>query len=278
MRLRKWLGQHGYPLEMRAARAFRDAGWGEQGFPRTRPGASWEVDQSVYYKAASDKWREIDVVASIRAAYPGTTPWRAFEFVVLLECKSSEAKPWVVFTTEYSAGPSLFRYASQAANSIGAAFLNSIDSPFSDEYELLTVQKRTGYALVRAFENDNQDIAYNTTLSIIDATTHWSQFSSNRHTARCRVLWPLIVVSAPLFECYLDDSNREQLAARESMTLHLTSRSRDRPYDVVEIVRESALPAHIAKLSELHSMLWEGRQAEIESAFSAHFSDTAKEE
>lgn len=75
-----WLNKTGFPLEMEAASAFRDAGF--------------DVRQSATYAdPQSDKGREIDVLAMD----PDLIGIIDISFVV--ECKSS-TKPWVVFTSD----------------------------------------------------------------------------------------------------------------------------------------------------------------------------------
>jgi Holliday junction resolvase len=76
----KWLAAAGYPLEYDAARHLRGAGFiAEQGRHFVDP--------------TEGKSREVDVVA--RAAITGETA-----MVLVVECKVSTDKPWVVLTTE----------------------------------------------------------------------------------------------------------------------------------------------------------------------------------
>jgi hypothetical protein len=75
----KWLNETGFPLEMTAASAFRQAGF--------------EVQQSAtYVDLQSEKGREIDVLASD----PDLIGF--IDLSVVVECKSS-TKPWVVLTS-----------------------------------------------------------------------------------------------------------------------------------------------------------------------------------
>lgn len=85
-RIRKDLATKGYPLEMRAARAFERAGW------RAELGR-------LYTDHDSRKQRDIDVVASITVAHDRDSR-ATVEFVV--ECKQSREKPWVGFASEVS--------------------------------------------------------------------------------------------------------------------------------------------------------------------------------
>jgi hypothetical protein len=76
---RKWVLEQGYPLEMHAAKVFREVGF--------------EVQQAqLYSDSKSGKWREIDLVV-ISPDLMGVT-----RITFAVECKSS-SKPWILFTS-----------------------------------------------------------------------------------------------------------------------------------------------------------------------------------
>lgn len=267
-KIRTWLNKQGYPLEMRAARAFRGVSWqSEESIGGPTKDIRWEANQSVYYKSSEGKWRELDVEATIRQAYPGTKPWRAFDFIAVVECKSNTSKPWVVFSNEATAGPSIWGVESRAANSIGRLFLSEISFLADMEYEFFKVGEHTGYSVVCAFEENNQDQAYAAVSSIVDAAQHYCGFDGNEHTVRCRIVFPIILTQAPIFECYLDSHNIEHIEPRDSITLYSDARIPGRQYSVIEIVREQALLRYIEKLTELHKKLWIKEQDKIVESF-----------
>jgi len=88
VRLQEWLEKEGYPLEFRAAAAFRRAG-----FNVVR---GWYVDGE-----PGGKRREIDLLAMDRA------PGCQIGVDVVVECKWSGDKPWVVFSREDPLPPAL---------------------------------------------------------------------------------------------------------------------------------------------------------------------------
>jgi hypothetical protein len=85
-RVAEWLGETGYPLEMHVAQALRDAGF--------------VVRQSAYYDDGGT-FREVDVIAT--KLYH--TPQAQLKFVLVVECKTSRARPWVVFRGDPLASP-----------------------------------------------------------------------------------------------------------------------------------------------------------------------------
>ncbi len=105
-KLREWLNSEGYPLEFATANTFRRCGFA------TRQG-SYVRDQE------SENPREIDVTASIHAS-DGDSLIRIYH---VIECKWSQDKPWIVFTSDHGMGicrvrDSNGRFATRIGNSM----------------------------------------------------------------------------------------------------------------------------------------------------------------
>ena len=85
-KIKAWLDNEGYPLEMRVAKSFARAGFG--------------VIQSEYYAdPRTNTQREIDLYASLQKSV-GDAHWR---LAIFAECKAGTSKPWVVFVSEEKA-------------------------------------------------------------------------------------------------------------------------------------------------------------------------------
>jgi hypothetical protein len=82
-KVRDWLQSEGYPLEFRTAHAFRAEGF----YPR----------QGVYVRETkTSPPREIDVLAELKFESEHKVD---FQINLVVECKWTRDKPWVVFTT-----------------------------------------------------------------------------------------------------------------------------------------------------------------------------------
>jgi len=198
-KLKSWLADHGYPLEMEVAQSLKRAGF--------------MVAQSEYLQDSdTGKWREADVVAYAESR--GET-CRAV-FAVVVECKSEKSKPWVLFTNkdDYPASLSVSRRATSAR---GKSILNVLalrdevkDSP------LFRLPERTGYGVTTALRSDNKDLAYGVLLSVGKAAMGIvKRLSTVPGDNLIPFAWPVIVIEAPLFESYLDDDGDFQLSAIE---------------------------------------------------------------
>lgn len=184
----EWLRTSGYPLEMIVAQGLQQAGFG--------------VVQSEYYEDAhTGKWRECDVIA-YEHRY-GKTVRAIFSLVV--ECKSGVDRPWVLFTRT-DPYPKQLSISRRATTEAGQSVLGVLS--LNDEIgnsPLFSVPERPGYGLTVAFRNHGQqDPAYEALQEVCGATIG----IVNRHSQIASELiipfaWPVIVIGAPLLECYL---------------------------------------------------------------------------
>lgn len=142
-RIKDWLAVNGYPLEMRVAGACREASFG--------------VVQSEYVlDKSSDKYREIDVLAYRQVGSPSGEIHAA----LIIECKSDKSKPWILFKNKigYDARTVIQRTPASIAGKT-SLMRSSLDERLQDCF-LFKVEERSGYSLVRAFENKDSDSAY----------------------------------------------------------------------------------------------------------------------
>jgi len=199
-KIKKWLNESGYPLEMEIAQCLQKA--------------EFSVNQSEFFEdSESGKWRETDVVAY---AEHRSLSCQA-TFALIAECKGSKNKPWVLFSSKdnYPESLSVARRASGSrCNSILKLLASSnkeiIKSP------LFAVPERPGYSLAVALKNDgnkddgnNIDVAFKALNSVLKATIGLINRLDNLNIIH--FVWPAIVINAPLFESYLDDEGNLQV-------------------------------------------------------------------
>src|ERR1035437_8775297 len=79
--VRKWLAANGYPLEMKAAKVFKTAGF--------------DVEQSEYYlDRDTEDYRELDILASLSRDSKRVH----YSLRALVECKFCKSNPWLLLT------------------------------------------------------------------------------------------------------------------------------------------------------------------------------------
>ncbi len=179
-KIAEWLRGTGFPLEMDAATAFREAGF--------------EIRQSsVVLDPQENKSREIDVLAE--------DPDLAgiIEIACVLECKSSK-NPWVIFTSEDTLAnySRLFAFGMLSSDALSAASKRWNKSAALRQF--LARPSQCGYAFRQAFGND-KDPAYVAAMAVLKACHTISQGDAPSNLPHLKFTFPIIVIDSPLFEC-----------------------------------------------------------------------------
>jgi hypothetical protein len=192
----EWLSTSGYPLEMTIAQALQTGGF--------------TVVQSEYFEDhESSKWREADVVAY--QEYAGNT--RRGIFSIVIECKGRKDKPWVLFTSA-DTYPTTLSVTRRATSKEGESILSVL--ALNDKIAasaLFSLPSRPAYGMTAALRTaDANDQTYEALTSVCK-----SAIALVRRVSRVKseylvpFVWPMIVIDAPLFECYLDDRGALQV-------------------------------------------------------------------
>ena len=259
-----WLKKQGYSLEMRVAQTFEQAGF--------------EVSQSQrYLDPGSDELREIDVVASLHRQIDGIDA----SITLFIECKYSQDKPWVIFTSSRRLDPLFYFsrilhdkynvYEWKIQKGLQGRLLARILSTLprdSVDFDFFRMPKSVGYSVVQALGNpDAKDNAYTATMQVSNCVeahdigverSHQETiqdyermndtgFGPGTFSIYCSIAFPMIVVQGNLFECYLDSKNEIAISeTRESLVVlgskNRGDESRTKPCtSVVRIVTESDL-------------------------------------
>jgi hypothetical protein len=236
-KLREWLATEGYPLELTVGRSFQKAGW--------------EIFHGQHYlDPESAKLREIDVHAS-SGPYVGAKKGMGMVSVHLLcECKVSQDKPWIVFTS-YQGDDELrligrLTPGEAAANALTHAVLTN-----RDKFTTLVPGKRIGHGVARAFVQSRSADPTGPFAAVLGAMSATVALSNDHYQALLQgsgitrwlaIYLPLVVVQGQMFEFYLDESGNETLVecSRAHILAYLPG-----PYPdplLVQLVTASALP------------------------------------
>lgn len=249
-RILQWLSEHGYPFEMRIARSLAKS--------------NFVVTQSYYFKDyESDKLREIDVVGRV---YSHLEPRdriaiAELETFITIECKSSQ-KPWVVFCETKQ----MHWNIRQAVCNIGGDRLLRKSRDSIAKTELHSRFLRAGHGCVQAF-GGKDDIAYSALMSALKA----AEAKANEymeievrlakempHVSESAVAIPVVAITAPLFECSLDDMGKPELrSVSHSSIAFRYSRNSDQSMagTVVHIVTEEGWEGFENAVKEFHGEL-----------------------
>jgi hypothetical protein len=204
-RVAEWLAKQGYPLELRVGQILRKAGWRVQH-------ARWYTDPD------SGKARETDIVAELWESDQGK-PQKSVCIQLVVECKSSQDKPWVVFSAPQERLPLLLRDTAVAdrysRDALWAAGTRKIKLP-----SLLTGWKALGHGVVRAHtdgKTGDPTSPFAALHAVVSAATALGRehadfaLAAADHWFSSYVVVPLIVLDGSLYQYSLTDESKEHL-------------------------------------------------------------------
>lgn len=190
-KLAQWLEKQGFSLEMRAAAAFRRAGF--------------DVKQSAhYYDRGLGKDREIDVVAARRIA--DSPPLVQFA----IECKSSD-KPWVVLRSDDTLAGLERNHCWGILTQDALDTFSTIPREALEKLPWYKTSNECGYSVRKAFVE--RDDAFAASAAVCKAAQYLvlPMQADRRNLPQYAVAFPLIVVDSPVFECRLASSGEVEL-------------------------------------------------------------------
>jgi hypothetical protein len=231
-KIEKWLDERGYSLEMRVAQTLRRN--------------ALSVIQSEFYLDPDSKQpRETDAVAY----QDRRRETKQLLVAMVVECKVSTDKPWVLFTQahEYSPELSIQRHAATFYTQgpiIRVAQLNEAQT-----LGMFALPERVGYSLVVAL-GDQNDKAYAALMSVLSATKGIVEDLKRRSSSQSLHAFalPIIVVKGKLFESFLDAEGSMRIEEISKGTLLWRNRVLG-VVSTITIVPESAFEAYAKGLA-----------------------------
>lgn len=192
-KVREWLEQQGFTLEMKTASAFRSAGF--------------EVQQSSHYiDPETGKGREIDVVAS-DPDHIGVV-----DITFLIECKSTK-KPWLqLCSPDTLVGYNRF-YAFGVLSTETIKVMAHPARQLVVKLPWLRKEGLVGYRVCQALSDS--DVAYAAAIRVAKACDAWVHRSEDHHVRPYSMAFPVIVVDAPILQCSLSGDGSIQVSEVE---------------------------------------------------------------
>lgn len=246
-KIKGWLEKEGYPLEMRVAHAFEQAGF--------------KVEMSSYYRDPEEnKYREIDIVAT-KVGWADKEQKIFFEVRYECECKHSNDKPWILFQGTTDSHESLrseiaCKHASYAGH-IALLALSIDDATKSNG--LVRLLDYPGNGLTRAL-GAQCDTAYKAVMSAAKAASSLAGRTDeqyNKYSIRfIQHYYPLVVTTGRLFRCQLSkDLAGVSLDEIRERSLRLNNPAIGDDSSIIEVVTEAGLRDFLSRRSHWASEL-----------------------
>jgi hypothetical protein len=231
-KIEKWLDDRGYSLEMRVAQMLRQK-------------ALSVIQSEFYIDPDSKQARETDVVAYQNRSKEN----KQLLLAMVVECKVSTDKPWVLFTQAhaYTAELSIQRHAATFFSQPAIIRVSRLDE--IQKLGMFALPERIGYSLVVAL-GDQNDKAYAALMSVLSATKGIVEDLKNRSSSQSLHAFgvPIIVVKGRLFESFLDEAGRMRIEEISKGTLLWRNPVLGK-MSTVTIVPESAFQNYVERLA-----------------------------
>lgn len=248
-KVKAWINEQGYPLEMRVAKEFREGGF------RAR--------QSEYFiDPENGDSREIDVIAS-RQCKVGDILVR---LTVCIECKVAKKHPWIIFCSQDTIIAKPAAVVQRPSTTLGYEFLRRVSqSKYAHNTPFFKLEKRNGYSVTEAFTS-GKDNAYSSCISVAKCARSLikkADIASKEQGPICEIVIPVILLQGKLFECHQDSVTLETDEIDYS-TLIWRNQTSNTGHSIITICTESALKKLINNANRLASFIFD--QSDVFSA------------
>lgn len=255
-KIKGWLNSQGYPLEFRTAAAVKSAGM--------------RVFQGYYVtEQDSSQTREIDVLGKIDTS---SNPY--LEVGLVVECKWSRDKPWVVFTSRDTGMAPSACIAQTIASRLGQAAMHCLAAdPELAKLEIFQRNDRNGFGGRQVFEQEKgTDHFYAAIQSVVGKALAYAR-GFDHETGKPNEIpesgclaFPLIVVEGELFESFYDaDRGEVVVTPADVVRLHWRGADAHRWIATVDIVRSNALARAMSARSKEFLKLGTAAKAVVEN-------------
>ncbi|WP_431203580.1 hypothetical protein ACQ86E_33550 [Bradyrhizobium betae] len=233
----KWLETEGYPLEFRAANTLR-----KQGFHSV---------QGVYVQEGEDKpKREIDVLASMTCDVPDAGLLRVS---MIVECKWSGDKPWVIFTSPTTSIGSAACVSQTISSLLGEAIIWMLagDEQLHD-LQIFSTPEQGGFGGRQAFNKGN-DLFYSAVQAAVGNSKAYADQYDTRNKEgtipRLGVLaFPVVLIEGELIRAFYDaDADGVMLEPVPYVRCHWKGSPQWKFFATVDVVSMKAFSAFAEK-------------------------------
>lgn len=192
------LNKHGFALELESEKILRQTGF--------------EVSPSNHYlDSEENKYREIDLVAFKCITYNDFT----FNLCFVFECKNTPERPWVIIKKDREFDDE------QLIGAFNHTFNSDIIlNSFQRQYEKLqdfdnlivpTGSNSVGFNVVQISDTNKHNDAYAASMTLKKSCEYLTSKSNQSKSRFANIYIPIIIVNAPLFNCFLSETNELEI-------------------------------------------------------------------
>lgn len=238
-KVKAWIQSQGFPLEMQVANAFLKTGFRA-------------VQADYYTDPDTGTSREIDVVASKQSVYGK----QVIRLNIVVECKVSKDKPWILLTSPQAKLHPRAQVAQQAASRSGRKLLSlAAKLEAYQQLPLFRFPERPAYGVLQAFSSGN-DIAYAACMSAAKAAASLtSEEDTQGEIAFAEIVIPAVVIDGRIFDCHLDESGELSTEEVEDGMLVWRNPIVGMPHTMIRLISLPFLGRFVERVKQAANMI-----------------------
>lgn len=234
------INKTGFPLELRVSKFLQDNGY--------------RVANNLYYIDQDEgKGREVDMRALKNYKYKAGEKTHFIRHCLLIECKRSAKKPWVVFSSPQSVYDRRFFYLQCRGVKKDIKWVNTGVPKKMGEIHPFSSHERRGRSFFEPFKNiEGGGNIYKSLITSVKAAI---AMRNNAFGARAKgnvcIYYPVIIFDGKLYEAYLDDKNKINTQEVDSVivSFYYESPKYEDERFLVPIMTERYLPTFCSDLN-----------------------------
>lgn len=240
----KWINEQGYPFEMFCKNMLSKHGF--------------SVVQSPYYEdMETSKFREMDFLATKFKIVNGVT----FNISLVIECKTSRDKPWIIFTSNAYKGAKdeIPEYIFGTTNA--KVLLNN--APIIKEFSLLRFNpKAVGFNVTQCF-TQGKDIPFECVSNTSKACEYLVKKSIESYRPFCNFYFPVVAIDAEFYNCSSNSESELELTNTDIQKLITVKSYSRRKYTLHNLVTKTKFEEFSKKLSIEIDQLFENINSQM---------------
>jgi len=229
-KIAEWISEQGYPLEMYCENILSLN--------------NFSVMQSLHYEdEETKKYREIDLLATRYFTLNGVT----FNFSIVVECKLSRDKPWLLFSRRQH-----MDHKEEIIKDIFTTINGKLLMTKTNELNNLSLlnydSDKIGFNLTQCFTS-GKDIPYQAIMSTVNACEYLVNKSNTSKRPFCNFYFPVIVIDSEMYNCRTGLGEDLEIRSIEIGKLLSVRSYSDRPSILYTIVTKTGFKAFVENLS-----------------------------
>jgi len=192
----KEINKTGFPLELRVSKSLQ--------------GKGYHIANNLYFIDQDEgKGREVDMRALKHYEFKSGGKTYFVYHCLLIECKKSAEKPWIIFTSPKTVYDSLLFYLHCRGVKKNIKWVDYGIPAKMEKIHPLSISKRRGRSFFEPFKSDKEGkTIYESLIKSVKAAIAMRDNEFGVFSNTVCIYYPVVIFDGKLYEAYLDDRNK----------------------------------------------------------------------